>query len=101
MYVDATNIFGKNKKDLERIIPTVRNFSQDIGIKFWTEKYTMLIRNKENRETTEGIELLNQESIGTIGEKDCNKYLIILDRRKNRSRGWPEGSLFDSYNTNV
>ena len=31
------------------------------------------------RETIEGIELLNQESIRTIGEKDNYKYLEVLE----------------------
>ena len=34
---------------------------------------------KEKREATEGIELANQESIGTLEEKENYKYLITFE----------------------
>ena len=39
----------------------------------------MLKMKSEERETAEGIELPNQECIGTLGEKEGYKYLGILE----------------------
>ena len=48
-------------------------------MRFDIEKFTMLIMKSEKREATEGIELPNQESIRTYGEKENYKYLGILE----------------------
>ena len=79
MYLDDIKIFAKNKKELETLIQTIRMYTQDIGMEFGTEKCTMLIIKKEKRETMEGIELPDQESIRTIGEKENCKYLGIFE----------------------
>ena len=42
------------------------------------KKCAMLIIKREKRETTEEIELVNQKSIRTFGEKENYKYLGIL-----------------------
>ena len=34
---------------------------------------------EQKRQMTEGIELPNQEKVRTLGEKDTNKYLGILE----------------------
>ena len=34
---------------------------------------------KRKRETTKGLELLNKERIGTLGEKENYKYVRILE----------------------
>ena len=39
----------------------------------------MLIMSGGKRQITEGIELTNQERIRTLGEKESNKYLGILE----------------------
>ena len=53
--MDDIKVFAKNEKELKSFIQTIRNFSEDIGMKFvynW---------KKLNRETMERIELFNQE----------------------------------------
>ena len=47
-------------------------YSQDIGMEFGIEKCAMLIMKNGKRERTDGIELLNQESIRMVGEKTTN-----------------------------
>ena len=47
----------------------------------------MLIMNKGKRETTEGIELPNQENIKTLGENESYKYLGILEADMIKQRG--------------
>ena len=66
MYMDDVKMFAKNKKKLESVIRTVRIFSQDIGTEFGVEKCGKFMINKEKekkkkKETTEEIELPNQE----------------------------------------
>ena len=50
-------------------------YNQDIGIEFGIENCAMLIIKSGKRETTEGIELQNQESIRTLGGKENCKFL--------------------------
>ena len=53
-------------------------YSQDVEIKFYIEKYVMLIMKKGEGKNKEGIDLPNQESIETLGRKEIPstwKYL--------------------------
>ena len=50
-----------------------------IGMEFGWEKCVILIISSGKRQTTEGIELPNQERIRTSGEKKTYKYLGILE----------------------
>ena len=47
-------------------------------MEFGIEKCAMLIMRSGKRLLTEGIELLNQEKIRMLGEKETYKYLRIL-----------------------
>ena len=42
------------------------------------EKYAMLIIKSRKQQTTEGIELPNQNKIRTLGEKETYKYLGLF-----------------------
>ena len=55
-------------------------------MEFGIKKFAMLIRKSGKRETTEGTELLNQESIRTLEEKENYKYLEILEADTNKQR---------------
>ena len=79
MYIDDIKLFAKNEKELETLIQTVRTNSQDIGMGFSIEKCAMLVMKSGKRHITEGIELPNQVVIRTLGEKETNKYLGILE----------------------
>ena len=48
-------------------------------MEFGTEKCARLIMKSRRRQMTEGIELPNQEKIGTLGEKETYKYLGNLE----------------------
>ena len=54
-------------------------YSQDIGMEYSREKPAMLIIGSRWRQITEEIELLNQEKIRTLGEKETYKYLGIME----------------------
>ena len=68
--MEDIKIFAKNQKELETLIQTIRIYTQDIGMEFGIEKCAMLVKK-----ITEGIELLSQEKIRTLGEKEHYKYL--------------------------
>ena len=60
-------------------------------MEFGIEKYTMHIMYCRKRETTEGIELLNQESIRTLEEKENYMYLGVLEantRKETKGKNW-------------
>ena len=69
----------KNEKELKTRKHILTIYSQDIGMEFGTEKYSMLIMRRENRQITEETELPNQEKIRTHGEKETYKYVGKLE----------------------
>ena len=79
MYRDDNKLFAKNEKEWEILIQTVRIYSQDIGMEFDIDKCAMSVIKSGNRHIKEGIELLNQEKIRTLGEKGSYKYFGILE----------------------
>ena len=78
MYVDDIKVFAKNEKELETLIQAVRIYSQDTGMEFGIEKCAMLIMKSGKRHMAERMELVNQEKIRTLGEKETYKCLGIL-----------------------
>ena len=79
MYMDNIKLFANNEKELETWIQTIEIYCQVIGMEFGIEKCAMLIMRSGKWQTTEGIELPNQERIRTRGEKENYKYLGILE----------------------
>ena len=79
MYIDDIKLFAKNEKELETLIPTVRIYSQVIGMGFGIEKCAMLFMKSGKRHMTDGMELPNHDKIGTLEENETYKYLGILE----------------------
>ena len=79
MYMDDIKLFAKNEKELETLIHAVRIYSQDIGMEFGIEKYSMLVMKSGKWHLTGGMELPNQDKIKTLAENETYKYLGILD----------------------
>ena len=79
MYMVDIKLFAKNKKELETLIHAVRIYSQDIGMEFGIEKCAMHVMKSDKRHLTDGMELPNQDKIGTLAENETYKYLGILD----------------------
>ena len=69
----------KNERELETLIQTVRIYYQDIGMESDIEKCSVLVMKSGKRDMTERVELRNQEKIRTLGEKETNKYMGILE----------------------
>ena len=79
MYIDDIKQFVKSEKELETIIHAVRIYSQGIGMEFGKEKCAMLVMKSGKRHLTDGMELPNQDKIGTLEENETYKYLGILE----------------------
>ena len=63
-------ICKESEKELETLIQIIRIYNQDIAIEFGNEKFFNPHNEKRERKTVKGIELLNQESVRTLGEKE-------------------------------
>ena len=48
-------------------------------IEFSIEKYSMLVMKSGKRHMTNLTKVTNQDKIRTLGEKESNKYLVILE----------------------
>ena len=77
--MDDIELFAKNEKELETLIHTLRICSQGHRNEFWQLGCAMLIMKSGKSHMTDGIELLNQEKIRTLREKETYKYLKILE----------------------
>ena len=78
MYMDDITLFAKNEKELENLIRAMRIYRDDKRKEFGIEKCAMLIMKSRKWQMMEGIELLNQEKIRTLGENETYNYLWIL-----------------------
>ena len=72
IYMDDINLFAKNDTNKEI---TQRGYRDEIDI----EKYDMLAMKSRKRQRMERIELLDEERIRPLGEKENYKYLGILE----------------------
>ena len=105
--MDDIKLFAKNEKGLETQIQTVRIYIQYIGMEFGIVKCVMLVIKSGKRHMTERVELLNQDKIRTLGEKETYKCLeadIIkqvemkekfLKDSLRRNRNLPETKLYN------
>ena len=67
------------KKNLETLIHLVRIYSQNIGMAFGIEECAKLVMKIGRRHLADGMELPHQDKIRTLGKKETNKYLGILE----------------------
>ena len=79
MLMDDIKLFTKTERDLETLIQSLRQFNQDVGMEFAIEKCTMLVMKSCKQYMTEEIEQPNQEKNRTLGEKETDEYLRILE----------------------
>ena len=55
--MDDIKLLSNNEKELEKLIQTVRIYSQDIGLEFGIERCTMQVIKSGKRHMTVGVEL--------------------------------------------
>ena len=77
-FCSELNNNNNNEKEPETLIETIRIYSQDLGMEFFIKKCSLIKLKNGKRESTEEIELLNQERIRTLGEKENHKYLECI-----------------------
>ena len=81
-----------------RLIQTII-FSWDIGMEFGIKKCTMLPMRSRKRQIMEGIELLNQERIRMLWEKESCQNLAILEwKTKRRKKNYKKSTLDEREN---
>ena len=81
MYMDDIKLFAKNEKTnkLKTLIHAVRIYSQDIGMKFGIEKFSLFVMKSGKQHLTNGTELPNQDKIRALAENETDIYLGILE----------------------
>ena len=77
--MDDLKLYGQNKKRIDKLVNTVRIFSEDIRMEFGISKCATLIMKRSIISKSEGIQLPNDESIKNIEEGEGYKYLGILE----------------------
>ena len=89
MYMDNIKLLPKMKKNWKPL-HKLRIYSQDIGMEFGIEKYTMLVMKRGKQHIMEGVKLPNQVVIRMFGEKETYKYLGILEADTIKQQEWKE-----------
>ena len=87
LFMDDLKVFGKNQKELDTLINTVRIFSDDIRMEFGISKCAVLVmkRGKMDHCSSHGLTLPSGEIIKSVDSEVGYKYLGFLeaDRIKN------------------
>ena len=65
--MDDIKQLAQNGKELETLVQIVRIYIQNIGMESGIEKCAIVDMKSEKQHMTKGIELPNQEKIGTLG----------------------------------
>ena len=81
LFMDDLKLFAKNEKELDSLVSTVQVFSRDIGMEFGIKKCGVTVLKRGKLSKTEGIQLVNMETIKEVCEEGY-KYLGILELDK-------------------
>ena len=74
--MDDLKLYRKRENEIKGLASAVEIFSQDTGMEFCIEKYSVIIMNRGRIESTDRIEVPNSEKIRET-EEDGYKYLWI------------------------
>ena len=86
LFMDDLKVYGKNEREVEKLIDNVRIFSEDIGMKFGIKKCAMLTLKRGRVTESNGILLPNQQKIQCLGEEEGYKYLGVLESDQIKSK---------------
>jgi len=78
LFLDDLKLYGRNDREIESLVHTVRIFSEDIGMQFGIEKCATIKLQRGKVKHTEGIVLPNAQVIREVNEDDY-KYLGVLE----------------------
>ena len=77
--MDDLKLYGKNEKQVDNLVNTVRIFSRDIGMEFGISKCAVLIMKRGKACACEGIVLPDAQVIRGLEGGDGYKYLGVLE----------------------
>ena len=79
LFMDDLKLYGKNTKEIESLIQTVRKFSEDIKMEFGIDKCAIMEMKSGKMVNTPGCKLPNESTIKGLNLDDNYKYLGILE----------------------
>ena len=79
LFMDDLKLYGKNEKQVDTLVNTVRNFSKDIGMEFGISKCAVLIMKRGKACACDGIVLLDAQVIRGLEDGDGYRYLGVLE----------------------
>lgn len=78
LYMDDLKLYGKNEKQIDTLINTVRIFSSDIGMEFGIDKCAVLVMKRGKLVLCDGIDMPDGNIIREV-EETGYKYLGVLE----------------------
>ena len=90
LFMDDLKLYGKNMKQLDTLINTVRIFSNDIGMKFGLQKCGVLIMKKGKYGSINVVKMPDNEEIKEIDKDRGYKYLGVLEADKIKDKEMKE-----------
>ena len=79
LFMANFKLYGKNEKQVDTLINTVRVFSSDIAMEFGISKCAVLVMTSGKVSKCEGIRMPDAQVIRGLEEGDRYKYLGILE----------------------
>ena len=77
LYMDDLKLYGKNKRELESLVQTVRIFTDDIRMRFGIQKCATIVMKVGKREEDDGTLLPDGEMMRDFGQESY-KYLGVM-----------------------
>ena len=72
--MDDLKLHGRNEKEINSFVHTVRAFSSDIGTDFRIDKCAMMVMKRGKLDKSEGIRLPDERIIRSIGDDVINTW---------------------------
>ena len=76
-YMDDLKLYAKNDSELEGLLKTVKQFSDDIGMEFGLDKCAKASFTKGRLTSTEAIEIDSETQIRDLDQEEVYKYLGV------------------------
>ena len=79
LYMDDLKLYGKNDKEINALVNTVRIFSEDINMEFGFDKCAKVAMNRGKQVEGKGIQLRQDMTIRNLDLEESYKYLGLLE----------------------
>ena len=78
-------LYGKNEREIELLVQTVRIYSEDIAVEFGIQKCACIILKRGKTTSFDGINLpAEEEEISALEQGEGFKYLGVLEELKTK-----------------